>query len=48
MALNEVLPSLASRNARKPSASNLPTYLALMEDRFTLEANGDFVLTVLQ
>ena len=27
---------------------HLPTYLALMEDRFTLEANGDFVLNGLQ
>ncbi len=48
MALNELMPSLASSDSRKAASSNLPTYIALMEDRFTLEANGDFVTTGLQ
>jgi len=42
MALHEVMPKLAAGNhARRKDPSELPRYFAYMEDRFTLEANGD-------
>jgi hypothetical protein len=42
MALHEVMPKLAPGNpARRKNPSELPRYFAYMEDRFTLEANGD-------
>ena len=42
MAIHEVMPNLASGNpARQKESSQLPRYFAFMEDRFTLEANGD-------
>lgn len=47
MALHEVMPNLASDNsARRKDSSQLPRYFAFMEDRFTLEANGDVTVDV--
>lgn len=44
MALHEILPWLSSAQLRGSGSSRLPSYLALMGDSFTLEANGDFAI----
>jgi hypothetical protein len=45
MALHEILPWLASARSLRSTGTELPRYVALMRDHFTLEANGDFAIS---
>ena len=45
MALHEILPWLSSAGPPRSARPQLPSYLALMRDHFTLEANGDFEIS---
>lgn len=45
MALHELLAPKARPKGVRSAEPRLPRYIALMEDRFVLEANGDFVIT---
>lgn len=44
MALHATWPSGGTRAKEPAQGCNMPSYIALMADRFTLEANGDFEL----
>ena len=46
MALHEILPWLSgARPPRSQRTTELPRYLAMMKDNFTLEAHGDFTIS---
>jgi hypothetical protein len=45
MALHEVLRWHSDARCRYPAKTQLPRYIALMTDHFTLEANGDLEIS---